>query len=280
MGSQPSNETEDHSFKSRGWRQGSVFDLEQQPGLAKLLQSMGIEDPPGFLIVCSHSCDIAHSNSEKEPSIEFIAANRIDSLDPARSHSHNPRELHTALMSVSHGPDNAADRILISLRSSERFCIERTRLADINPDSNIRLNYADKMVFIDWLAARYKRIELPDAFNDRIVDLDQNRKKFRRLAKKHGSELEGIYINLIEEVELEDGDVYHANVIALVHSSSSADIEAMKKELAEYFGNLSKVNIEIELFVLRGDELSAETYKSHQRFDFDYLTHRAAENSD
>jgi hypothetical protein len=196
----------------RGWRQGSVL---PDDALAHIrFADQGATLPAGAkAIVISQDCDILAERLEDEPFVEVAVGAQIPSIDPNFSYAKNPRKLDLDL--ARSGTSLGAVRLEMRLRGS----VPRNLLAQANPSGEV----ADGAFrgFVNWIARRYDRAALPDAFNTRI----RARKQFKKLREilkraKHGQPLAVlIALGQQENVELKSGEPYEIGLYVVLEGT-------------------------------------------------------------
>ena len=197
-----------------GWRQGSIVNVEDHATIAKEL-------PDGArIIVISQSCDIIQPSDEAEPYVDVIVATPIDAEDGNFTYNKNPRKLHITLNTGN------GDKYF-QLLQIDKITTERTKLDGLIPEDGVALENSTVNVIARWLAARYLRPAFPNEFNDLIngvrkVKKKKVEKKERKAAKKISPVVSGIFLQVIPFRDLEDGESYSVNMIALVPASNKA----------------------------------------------------------
>jgi hypothetical protein len=135
------------------WRQGHILKSET-------LAALGIfcpEDPDNTcVVVVSHDCDLAQDPS-REASVEVIVGRFVSKPDPMYTHARSPRLLHL-------GWKEGDEEVLVELESRRKQHIAKINLAHHLPEIKLKLPQDGLVELRCWLAARYNRVSLPDAF--------------------------------------------------------------------------------------------------------------------
>jgi hypothetical protein len=205
------------------WRQGSVLPSD----LAVKLQLIpASEEGKRCVVVVSHDCDIANENPELEPDVEVIVA----ALDPTPNGNltaaKNPRKLQLSWAYAG------ASRV-IELTALRKQRIPKREVQQTAPDSRYSLGRDELHVLRYWLASRYNRSALPDAFNDRL-------KKTRagddllKAVERHGF-VTGVYVLLdtLDERPSDDPAPYRIDmVLAFAAGDEPEKSQAQAGEIA------------------------------------------------
>lgn len=263
-------------IKLRGWRQGSVLPAELARALCEdnLLPWELSKDE--LLVVISHDCDVTNSEFHIEPKVELIRA----VLHPkSRKHGQlfwakNPRSYQLE--------SPCADAPAIwQFSIQDRVSVPRQFLLLATPDSKRSLSSDDLKGLRRWLARRYFRVALPDAFNDRTSDAVR---KLRNKLKSKGDLLTAIYLLVVDE-ELAASEPYDITMFGSMRVGDF-DVPAKRKEAQVVLDRVEAAladcdGIDIKESVLRSEaEISLDEIRKLKRWDFDDLTIRSERISD
>lgn len=258
-------------LEKAGWRQGSIA---QEKNVSSLLDGKaGITEQLGnelILVVASQSCDIAYDNIKDDPFVEFSVGRVIDSQEGNFTFNKNPRILHTELLCKTENAD-LCESIFIELRASDKIQISKQQLGGFFPDQKKFLANNRLDSYVHWLAARYTRPALPTTFNDQIRKADP-KNKLKSKAKSIDSLLSGIYVEIIPDAELSDGQSYTVNLLGLVAADFTGDIEKAEKVIGEYAGVMQTAGMDVFTSIQREDQVSIATIKRFKRFYYDDLS--------
>lgn len=142
-------------IRTNGWRQGSVFSLDDSRTLLQQPESNA------RLILVSHDCDIVHSGL-REPVVEVCEAQPQQRLDGTYALAKNPRLRHVGLrISEAVVPH--------SLQAADRRWIDRSLLEGMAPANGAVVAEGERRIITRWLAKRYDRAALPDRFTLRCL---------------------------------------------------------------------------------------------------------------
>jgi hypothetical protein len=174
----------DH-LREGGWRQGSVLSAATVALLADLLPA-----PSTAAVVTSQDCDIVKGEGT-EPHIEIISGRVLEAPDNGYIHMRHPRVIHVTC---------ADDRTHLSLDIRERRWVAKTLLRGQLPDPVRRLADRSVAMLATWIARRYTRPAFPDAFNERLAEVQE---KLDRLTKQECSvPVTAVYV-MMEDFEAE-----------------------------------------------------------------------------
>ncbi|MCC5844923.1 MAG: hypothetical protein JJU05_11785 [Verrucomicrobia bacterium] len=256
---------EAQQIRNRGWTQGSVLPPCQIPVLAPM------ETEAGWLVI-TQACDLVHTDFEQEPYVELLPLHAVPDTQRGQIgnflHGKNPRVLCFEI-----------GRRLFQVYGRERERLDRKVLATVLPDPGLRLEGAILRMLTNWLAKRYIRPALPDAFNARLGEKPHG-KKIRGLLKQKGHWIESILIQCSPpRDELTDSQNYKA-VLWLLMRVDLYDIPSARDEaldLAESFEELLE-NVKgidfLDCSLLSEAEVSLDDLRSFVPWDFDDLSHR------
>jgi len=204
-------------------------------------------------LIITHCCDLAHLN---EP-VELLPCHPIEVLDGNYTRGKNSRVLHFEINGQCY-----------EVRACEKAQITRKQLGESIVSHTA--NGEEQRILRYWLASRYARQALDDDTYLLIQKLP-----LKKLAKKIGKELEGIWAELGPCEDQEDGTVSKERVYGLYFVFTCdcrqycGEIEerialAMKKMFPSY-GNVITHCVNIDQFYYR--EATTYTY-----VNFDYLS--------
>lgn len=182
----------------------------------------------------------------------------------------NPRLLHIGLQ----GTDVFQ---AFELGAAQRFFIPREILERYAPDESqaISTNHIDHIR--RWLANRYNRAALPDAFNERISSIWRD--PVRRELKRKGKYISGLYIALVDWGELSHGEVYETGLLATMETDDYIT-EDRRVEAGEALGWLATAlsgcdGISLGDHELRSErDVSLDDRRNYVRLNFDDLSLR------
>lgn len=245
-----------------GWRQGSILPTQVVNSLISQINTeftIGSED---LLIVASQSCDIA---SAKEDYIELSIARVIDAEKFNKQYAHNrsARILHTKI-------NFSDEEIAVCLFAHEKIQIKKSLIGESEPSPKVLFERGIDE-YASWLADRYKRPALPTNFDQQ---LQQSKKKRKKIAEKANDYLLGIYVQIYPNTEIEAGQVYSVNLLGIIETADHR--EDALQSLKKYADLMSKAGMEVtEPNVFMEEEISLATFRQYQRINFDYLSYEA-----
>ena len=220
------------------WRQGDVLTGEAAKALGYCIPENA---DATFVVVISHDCDLT-AEVDKEPVAELIVGRRIDKLG-GDSYGKTARRLHIEYQTQD-GP------VLIELMATAKRPIEKQKLFDFVPRSDIVLDGRGIGILQRWLAARYHRAAFPEAFEDRLraAVIPGKRtflKKVESILADGGEYIRALLFDLDGGKDIErkaSDDVYQLGINVLYDSTkdeptAAAAAEKAAQELEEIFGS-------------------------------------------
>ena len=135
-------------------------------------------------IVVSHDCDIVEEDLEREPFIEVIVGEFVDSPCPNHTNAKSPNKLHLRLVA------NGQPRYL-ELIATEKRPVPKSSFLYVQPDQSVSLSSKSHETLQAWLALRYRRAAFPDALNKHLSAL---RDALQKIGKKAPEAIIGFYI--------------------------------------------------------------------------------------
>lgn len=247
-------------IKSNDWRQFSVLNNED-------FKALCVEASKDDLVVLvSHSCDIRNTNRHLERHIECIHFRKIDNANGLYTGGRNPRILHISIEEEGHITNYEA-------QIGAKIPIERGALASIKP-SSLDIGNDNKKIIVNWIANRYKRLALPDTFNER---LRANEKKIRRIVKKPSLRHINIHIAINSWNELNDGESYLVELIGIADDTltkGTREFDDAQTALGQFAACFNEcTGIEVSDHELRTErEITLADLRFIFPMDFDYLS--------
>ena len=162
-----------------------------------------------------------------------------------------------------------------NLHAHERYFVQHQILTELKPLVVIDDNDVKKGL-IQWLTARYIRKAFPDAYNERMTP--RCLKNIERVIKKL-EKIEGIYIRLNDEDELDEPHDYEVDILLLMDSAYFEDshineeYNILKIELEDQINKCDGIYVEsIDLVSNAG--LTIKELQEYDRWDYSYLSYR------
>lgn len=297
---------------ANGWRQGSVLSQSLVTTLIRDHQIPGITlprtecKPGGWLgrcwtaltqafrrsamaksidvsterwMVVSQDCDIVQLDWSKEPCVELVRIRVAEGNQLPPPWGQSPRDIQ---FSDPHG-DKDAKRFVCSVH--DRVWIDRRYLEDSCPDHDRAISRESVKRLCHWVSRRYVRAAFPDEFNRRAKSaLDQLTEKKSDLNRGNDL-LTGVYMLLVSERELEQGETYRVKIWAAMRPSEYEDQQ--KNNEAQKLVDLLETalsscsGIDIEECVLKSEQdITLDHLHIWKRWDFDILSLRPKKKSD
>jgi hypothetical protein len=229
--------------------------------------------PNQYLLVVSHDCDI-RCEEEKEPFIEIIPCEKIENLEGNFSKGQNPR-CFDFKVTIPGNPSPSFFRLYA--RKKDRLF---KRDLGFYGKEIIKIDPWITLALQDWLAMRYRRQALPDAFNASFGELIKNRTIRRKLAKLYEA-LHGIWAvidPLDEELLAAEGIPYDVMLYFIFNSQMSGAEErvfdfvtAFDKEYEAKQKNPGFL-ISLETKVLSDSEFTYYLQRKSIFLNYDYLS--------
>lgn len=201
------------------WRQGDIF----------VLRDGDTDDVRGIL--ASHDCDLC-ADCEVEPDIEFLPISVISEVGGQFAFAKSPRKLHCRTL-TDEGKSGA-----VEMHIRDRSTVDKASFLQLASPVGITLFDGDRVVFRNWLAARYARSAFPNAFEDRLTA--KVRKKVDKLSEKSGKLIRAIYFDLDDGqmLERETDDAYVLRIYVVYDTETDEDGEA--SDFADELGKAFK----------------------------------------
>jgi len=271
---------QDHDYdatqiKSSGWRQGSVLPPALVDQLRRQSYLRSLSGDCEVFVVVSHDCDVTNANLELEPEVELLGAAVLPETDKNGNYlwGKNPRTYQLEAGS----PDN---REIWQFSIHDRVRIPRRFLLGHGPDATRSLDQENVRRLALWLARRYYRAALPDAFVERTrVAVDRLRDQF----KKKGDVLTAIYILVVDE-ELHDETPYEIVIWASMRAedyenpNAQAEAQSLLDKVEAVLQELDGVDVK-ESELKSEAQISLDDLRGLKRWDFDDLTIRGQPTS-
>jgi hypothetical protein len=224
-------------------------------------------------IIVTHDCDLLSVDFDGEPYAELVIARHIepDARDGNCFRGKNPRRLQF----------EAGGRVY-EVRSKEKTAVARELLSEHFPDETRRLPDDVRGLLPEWIAKRYLRSALPDAFNERTR---RAREKIRKCLTKDGDLVSAIFLTLEPEDELPDGDAYVVLVSVLAESEdvddtvTGARLQTLTGLIEGAITEAPGVDVR-DCRLVRGDDFSFADAKRSMEWDvWDDLSYRSDRRS-
>jgi len=230
-------------------------------------------------VVLTQDCDLLQLELEKEPYVEILKIKQADpQKDGASQWLKSPRQL-----SFRESRDSKKSTLWVA-RVHDLVRIDRTYLAEHEPDRERSLETVTVEELKKWVARRYVRAAFPDVFNARTESaVKALESKSSDLFKKHEL-LTGIYL-AVPDVELGDSDPYEISMIGVIRTEDHNDSHLRDQAtelLEEIESQLDKCEgIEIsEALLLPEQSMNLDLLRKYQRWDFDSMSARTLKSAD
>lgn len=150
-------------------------------------------------------------------------------------------------------------------------------LADYDPDSSRKLDEATSRTIPEWLAKRYARTALPDAFNERSRSAQS---RIRDRLKTDGELVEAIFLAAIPNEELAPGEPYSlvVRIVAreetLVNEALEVRLQNLTDRMTELFRKCKGITL-VDCAVVSDEEFTFADMSRSVAWDiYDDLSYR------
>lgn len=242
------------------WRQGSVL---HDRHLKALAHSVDCRKQAG--IVISHSCDLAHHDQTGEPHAEVLIGEYVPNLDGNFTHGKHPRKLHMQL----HGPGQ--ELRTLEFAPWRRVMADRDKLLADLPDHGRYLLRDDITTLAAWMARSYQRAAFPNDFNETVRTLG---KKPNRIHARISPSVSGLYARIYPDRDLEVGEQYSLDLVALVPVDKQADLENVRKDMEKLAKLFMAAGVDADAAAMLESSMSFSEARTLRRFPLEYLSLR------
>lgn len=260
-------------IQSNGWELGRCFDASSTPELVGLIQDIHTGGDTAFITV-THSCSLLHPRLDREPYLEYVAAEPIDSPNAQNTEAKDIRCLHLPLLVEG-------KQEYFELQMARRGFVDRSPLERCVPSDRLLLPVESKAILVRWLSNRYSTQTLPDAFDRRIKPLVEGKKKPLRklLQKAEATEMLGIYIDLEPPHEdLEKDQSYQLTVLLLYKDEAfegAFNLDEYANQVKSCFSKADSVDV-LDVVALSDKDISVNRLRRMRRWQLDYISFRDA----
>lgn len=251
-----------------GWRQGAVLGPQlMRAARDRATRGLVVHDED-WLVLTSHDCDIVNRSLDKEPFVEVLRAEESSRQAPDRQQAwgRNPRVIQLSV-------ESGGRSLVLCAKAHERWMLPRELLCTEAPSRS--LDDKTRRLLAEWLAKRYIRAAFPTEFDARWRS---RLRAWTALLERHSRSVQGIYLRLNTQAELEPKAPYIVDLIAAVpvELKSQAGWAAVREQIEqeiEAFWEQFAPGIECgEVEVLGTDEVTLAAIEHYQRFDADWVS--------
>ena len=265
----------DQRIRAQHWRQGRLLSVASHAVVAQQLNIAPLSDDDACIVI-SQSCDLLSPRWDEEPFAEIVIAKPLTG-EPNynRRYRRNPRWLHFQLRV-------RGERVFYEAWIWHRYRLPRPLFAELTPDAERQLADDDEQrLLVQWLAARYDRAALPDAFQRRLGAVkDKFEDQLRKMA-----DVSAVYISLNSHEELSDKQPYHLKIVLVMRVDDYANQKSKDKvdlHLLKLVELLEKCAPDIKMVgepVLRSEqEITLHDLRMLRRWEeFDSVSYREAQ---
>ncbi|WP_246190451.1 hypothetical protein [Pandoraea captiosa] len=244
------------------WRQGFLLGNDAIDALG--LRHAASPDKT-IVVVATHDCDLAQ-DPQFEPVVEVVVG-CLAAKDGNCTHAKNARKLHIEFAGDAH--------FWAEFEATAKVRIDKLKLNEYSPRSDVQLRSEDHAVLQMWLASRYRRSAFADEFERRLTKETKLAEKIAKAVKPHGELIIGVFFDVDEGAEVARNgpdDTYKLDIIILhqadpdfvaAESAAKAAADAIEKAFREKLFAPSKQWQQIEL---RSCEPMSESVLTYQVF--------------
>ena len=263
------------SIRKKSWQQGDFFpsDVISAPEFSRVNRM----SDDSLYIAMSQSCDMLHGSLENEPVIEILQFYPVKTGGGEFEKGRHPR---CYRLLVYKKPDGSKCWYETNVR--ERYSISRHICARYSPDPDTHITTTEIRSIAHWLASRYTRPALPDAFNKR---LGKSVKKIRKILQKHSEQdatkpsdfLSFLFLNVQNE-ELPEHEIYNVSLLGSMKLEDYVDQKCRGKTF-ELIRNIEAEmnqcrNINVKASCRCEQQISLHDLRRYRRwFPFDDLSY-------
>ncbi len=230
-----------------------------------------------IVVVATHDCDLAQ-DPQFEPVVEVVVG-CLTVKDGNCTHAKNARKLHVEF--AGEAPFWA------EFEATAKVSIDKLRLNEYLPRSEVRLRSEDHAVLQMWLASRYRRSAFADEFERRLTKETKLAEKIAKAVKPHGELIIGVFFDVDEGVEVTRNgpdDTYVLDITILhqaapdfvaAESAARAAADAIGKAFKEKLLAPSKQWQQIELRFcepMSESVLTYEMFKQLKRWRLEHIS--------
>jgi len=259
------------TLEDKGWLQGRIIPKEQAFALLQMQSTICIDindaslvNDNFFLVVASHSCDIARN---EVLSVQLLVARVIEDRDPQKTYNAHPRILDTF---VTQSLENQTQELSLRISVLEKVFTSKKNLVDIDYLDTISWGVQEERSYRNWLGEHYDRPTLPTSFNDLLTCSSS---KLKKAAKQSNDHLYGIYIRLYPNRELVEGEKYEVQLLGALTNHGDAEIAQRKMDRITEILTNAGMNVTHSL-VKEKTQISMAALEGMTRFHLDYLSYR------
>lgn len=189
--------------------QGEILEIAKDLLSPENSSALETSEEKVLVVVVSHDCDI-DANAKTEPFIEVIPVLQIKKADHRKTHTKNPRNLHTKVSAVSEQAD-----VIIDIDARKKVPILKSRLWDLQFSRPFIFDAKGIKELQEWLSCRYWRAALPGNFNIRFKKAEE---AFWGLIAAYNRELLSVLFYFDDGQEKKDctkGEPYRLSVVLI-----------------------------------------------------------------
>ncbi|WP_158756152.1 hypothetical protein [Dyella sp. S184] len=174
---------------------------------------------PQLALLVTHDCDIC-ADDALEPDVEFIEASIDQRKEGNLTLGKNPRTLQVEAK-------DCTEEIVLQVAIQNRRRMNKQEFFSNVTKARHQLALREVAVLRRWLAARYTRSAFPNSFQE-LLDKTKVAEKLDALAKRHGSQIRGVFFDLDNNqlIELSAEKRLHELHIYVVYLQDSSDDDA------------------------------------------------------
>ncbi|MCW8830937.1 MAG: hypothetical protein OQK32_05375 [Gammaproteobacteria bacterium] len=255
-----------HSLEQLGWRQCSIIEGKDVPGLDDSVSNYADDD---IFIVLPYSCAVVQMDFSKEPFVEIFRVRRAEKKNKGWQFGREPRWLQVEI-------EDGGRAVYVNGTIHDRFFVGHELFLNKQPNPHLTLSSEQSVVIRNWVAKRYIRHAFPTEFNKRAGSV------LRKLRDKLKGDVDiegllGVYIDIDPcDSEQEEGDAYDVDVFFLVEEASltSASLNDVKTEFEGQLRDCEGIYVSNVELRSETDMLLSEYKRLVRVDDYDFISYR------
>lgn len=256
------------------WRQGQVLD-------ATAATALGLQNSVGagatIVVVISHDCDLAIDNLVVEPHVEVIVGRQVLVANGNCTWGKAPRTLHIPML-------HQGSEIIVELVATAKHTVQKSDLAQSDPDLSFSLDGRGLKVLRSWLSARYDRSAFSDVFVERMKETKLDI-KLAKILEPRSDLISSINFEIDEGIlyERPAGEPYALRIVLVYAPGTDPDAAAnaadsVVEEIETLCQERLKSGAEILLkgcMAISEDDMPISRAKVLMQWRLEHMTHKA-----
>lgn len=266
-----------------GWRRGSLIvysDHTSSIDLPELIKSNLASSIEDIILICmTYDCAIVDGDFNKEPWLQVLVAWPTLVADKQYEDVRSLRKIQFCI-----SPESGQD-ITYECTGLSVVNITRQSLLSAEPSNMFAISQQTLSKLIGWYSGRVTKTAFPDAWEKRFVNSSKSLK--RKFYKKEwfNNAIPAVYVKLNTWNELDDADVYTANIY-IVHNletGARAFLKAYEDEIISGFSmafSLAKGINFLGTEIIYENEITLAMLRDYKQIYLDEFSYQVSESSD